>query len=132
MDIFESRSFMYCHKCGTANDDNNYKCTNCNEIIQAVAVGNSTPSIEDSAGMRILLPVGRSMWAIAAGYLGLFSLIIVPAPIALIVGIIAVIDIKKNPQKHGMGRAIFAIIMGTLFLIPFILMLIGFVGLLFD
>ena len=36
----------------------------------------------DDAAMRMLLPVGRSGWAIAAGYLGLFSLIVLPAPYA--------------------------------------------------
>ena len=71
-----------------------------------------------SAGARLLLPVGCSIWAIVAGYLGLFSLLIVPAPLALIIGIIAIIDIRKSASspnpKHGMGRAIFGIIMGAL------------------
>ena len=30
---------------------------------------------DHSAGMRMLMPVGRSGWAIAAGYAGLFGLI---------------------------------------------------------
>lgn len=71
----------------------------------------SRPSIGDSAGVRLLLPVGRSGWAIAAGYLGLFGLILVPAPLALIVSIIAIRDIKKK-QTHGMGRAVFGLIVG--------------------
>ena len=70
--------------------------------------------IGNDAGMRMLLPVGRSWWAIAAGYMGLFSLLIFPAPIAIILGIVAIIDIKKHPGKHGMGRAIFGIAMGVL------------------
>ena len=61
-------------------------------------------NIGNDAGMRMLLPVGRSWWAIAAGYMGLFSLLIFPAPIAIILGIIAIIDIKKHPGKHGIGR----------------------------
>jgi len=68
----------------------------------------------DDAGMRLLLPVGRSGWAIAAGYLGLFSLLGVFAPFALATGILAVYDIKRNPKKHGLGRAIFGIVMGAL------------------
>ena len=71
-------------------------------------------SLGDDMGLRLLLPVGRSGWAIAAGYLGLFSLLVCPAPAALIVGIIALMDIKKNPKKHGLGRAWFGIIMGGL------------------
>jgi hypothetical protein len=68
--------------------------------------------IGQDPGMRWLLPVGRSGWAIAAGYLGLFSFIILPAPIALIISIIAIMDIRKHPQRHGMGRAIFGLVMG--------------------
>ena len=76
------------------------------------------PGIGDDFGMRLLLPVGRSGWAIAAGYLGLFSFIIVPAPIALIVSVLAIRDIRKHRNsphpKHGMGRAIFGLVMGLL------------------
>jgi hypothetical protein len=72
----------------------------------------------DTVAERMLLPVGRSGWAIAAGYLGLFSLIVLPAPIALIISIIAIRDIRKSRTaahpKHGMGRAIFGLIMGIL------------------
>ena len=65
--------------------------------------------------MRIVLPVGRSLWAIAAGYVGLFSVLLIPAPLALLLGVVAIIDIKRHPKKHGMGRAIFAVVMGVLF-----------------
>jgi len=73
-------------------------------------------SIGDNAGVRMLIPVGRSGWAIAAGYLGLFGLLIVPAPLALIVSIIAIMKIRKSKDsakpKRGMGRAIFGLIVG--------------------
>ncbi len=68
--------------------------------------------------MRILLPVGRSGWAIAAGYAGLFALVLFPAPIALILGIIGWRDIRRSKgtaePKHGMGRVVFALITGGL------------------
>jgi len=73
--------------------------------------------IGDSAGVRLLLPVGRSGWAIAAGYLGLFSVLIAPAPICLAVSIIAISDIRKSKSaehpRHGMGRAIFGLVMSV-------------------
>ncbi len=84
-----------------------------------------TSSIGDDPNMRMLLPVGRSLWAIAAGYLGLFSILFVFAPFALITGILAVLDIKKNPEKHGLGRAIFGIVMGALFSIILIFALLN-------
>ena len=65
-------------------------------------------------GMRMLLPVGRSGWAIAAGYAGLFSILCFPAPIAIILGAIAIYDIKKHPKRHGMGRAVFGLVMGII------------------
>jgi len=71
----------------------------------------------DSAGIRLLLPVGRSGWAIAAGYLGLFSVLMIPAPICLVVSILAIMDIRKSKSsehpRHGMGRAIFGLIMSV-------------------
>jgi len=74
--------------------------------------------IGDDAGMRLLIPVGRSGWAIAAGYLGLFSLILIPAPISAIISIVAIRDIRRSrgsaKVKHGMGRAIFGLVMGIL------------------
>ena len=47
---------------------------------------------------RMMIPVGRSTWAIVAGYLGLFSLAIVPAPVAVIVSILAIRDIHFGTQ----------------------------------
>ncbi len=72
-------------------------------------------NLGDDPIMRIVLPVGRSLWAIAAGYVGLFSVLLIPAPLALLLGVVAIVDIKRHPKKHGMGRAIFAVIMGALF-----------------
>lgn len=70
--------------------------------------------MEEDAGMRMLLPIGRSWFAIAAGYAGLFAVIPIFAPIALILGILAIRDIQRNPKLHGMGRAIFGLVMGLL------------------
>jgi hypothetical protein len=74
----------------------------------------SAQPLGESAGIRMLLPVGRSGWAIAAGYLGLFSVLLIPAPLALIFSLLAIRAIKKDKTKHGLGRAIFGLIMGVL------------------
>lgn len=72
---------------------------------------------------RYLLPVGRSAWAIAAGYLGLVALFFwFFGPIAIIVSIIAIWHIRQSesvaneasPAKLGMGRAVFGLIVGLL------------------
>ncbi len=59
-------------------------------------------------------PRGRSGWAIAAGYLGLLSFLGVFAPISLVVGFVALRDLKQHPKKHGLGRTWFGIVMGAL------------------
>lgn len=76
--------------------------------------GSAGVSQQDDLAMRMILPVGRCPWAIAAGYLGLLSVLLLPAPFALACGIIATIRIRKTPGLHGMGRAIFGIVMGGL------------------
>ena len=106
---------MYCPQCGTQNDDNAYRCVKCNEVIQAIPVLQQPHVIDDTPTMRMILPIGRSILAILAGYAGLFSILLFPAPIALTLGILAVIDIKRHPEKHGMGRAVFALIAGGFF-----------------
>jgi hypothetical protein len=69
---------------------------------------------ETNEALTWVLPVGRSSLAIAAGYLGLFSILLLPAPIALVVGLLALRDLKKNPKKMGVGRAWFGTIAGGL------------------
>ena len=87
----------------------------------ALAIAYSAPgrayfrsSAGDDRAMRAILPVGRSGWAIAAGYLALFSVLLVPAPFALACGLLAIRDIRRDSGKHGMGRAVFGVILGAL------------------
>lgn len=61
-----------------------------------------------------VIPTHTSGWAIAAGYVGLFAVLLFPAPIAFILGIVALGDCKKRALE-GRGRAIFAMIMGAVF-----------------
>jgi len=78
---------------------------------------NSNPVNQSSNDnvVKWLVPIGRSGWAIAAGYAGLLSCLCAPAPLAVIFGIFALRDLKKHPQKTGKGRAVFGICMGVLF-----------------
>lgn len=114
---------MDCPKCGAPNDDNASRCVKCHDIVQQVPTPGYTRSavqqpepkkLGDDPVMRLILPVGRSGLAIAAGYLGLFSFIPIFGPIAIIFGVLAIRDIKAHPNKHGMGRAIFGIVAGAL------------------
>lgn len=65
-------------------------------------------------GIEILLPVNRSALAIAAGYAGLFCMLLIFAPIALLLGVLAVRDLAGKPDVGGRGRAWFGIVAGAL------------------
>ena len=123
--VFSGNLLMYCPKCGTQNDDNAFRCVNCREIIQQVPVRPRPVPIEDNEAIRMIIPIDRSGLAIAAGYLGLVSVIYFFAPIALVLGILAIRDIKKHPDKHGMGRAVFGIVMGAIFTVVLLIFIIA-------
>jgi hypothetical protein len=64
-------------------------------------------------GMEALLPVNRTGLSIAAGYAGLFSILLVFAPIALILGVLALMDLTHKPDVGGRGRAWFGVAAGA-------------------
>jgi hypothetical protein len=72
-------------------------------------------------GLEWLVPINRSVWAIAAGYLGLVSCIpfigILFGSGAILTGVLALSSLKKDPELGGRGRAIFGIVMGGLGLV---------------
>ena len=100
----------FCEHCGAQLVNDNAICTKCGCRNKAIVQQNL--DLADSVCARMVLPVGRSPLAIAAGYLGLLAIIPFFAPVALIVGILAIRDIKAHPEKHGLGRAWFGTIMG--------------------
>ncbi|MBS0193614.1 MAG: DUF4190 domain-containing protein [Proteobacteria bacterium] len=110
---------MYCAACGTQIQDGTHFCTACGHPLgqngpppqSSSATPPATSTAADLA-LRIALPIGRSGWAIAAGYLAFFSFFVLPAPASLACGTIALIDIAKHPEKTGKPRAIFGIVMG--------------------
>lgn len=51
-----------------------------------------------------------SPWADAAFYTSFFALLILPAPLPLALGVVAIWDIVLDPKKHGLGRALFAVV----------------------
>ncbi|MBO5906247.1 MAG: DUF4190 domain-containing protein [Kiritimatiellae bacterium] len=110
----------FCKNCGNKIDEKAVICVKCGVPVQTKEVLLDS----DNAAMRILLPVGRSGLAIAAGYVGLLSLLPFVGIVAILLGVLALRDIKSHPEKHGAGRAWFGIIMGGVFsLLYFILMI---------
>jgi hypothetical protein len=72
------------------------------------------------------LPIGRSGWAIAAGYLGLLSLLPLVCYLGLAVSIYAAFDLKRHPEKLGWGRVITGLVLSSLFAIGNTIVLIAF------
>ncbi len=80
--------------------------------------------VPEGADLRHVLPVGRSGWAIAAGYLGLFSLIPFFGIITIIVAAVAAWHLRKNPKLLGWGRVIFAFVMAVPLTVLYALLLL--------
>lgn len=62
----------------------------------------------------VFVPAGWSGWAVSSGYLGLLSILGYPAIASVIVSLIALLDLRKHPEKQGARRAWFGLIMGAL------------------
>ncbi|MEM9826253.1 MAG: DUF4190 domain-containing protein [Planctomycetota bacterium] len=101
---------MFCPSCGVQLPDGTLYCQQCGWQEMRPVVG-----ADNDPAMRMLIPIGRSPLAVIAGYAGLFAIIPIFAPFALLLGWLALRDLKKHPENGGKGRAIFAIVMGGLF-----------------
>jgi hypothetical protein len=67
------------------------------------------------AALGMVVPVNQSGWAIASGYLGLFSLLCgVLGPFAILTGVLALAETKRKPGLGGSVRATIGIVLGTL------------------
>ena len=89
-------------------------------------LGQSLPGglVDGDATLTYLVPTGRSGFAIAAGYLALFSVLLVPGPLALACGLLALRSIARRPELLGRGRAWFGIVAGSLATVGLVFVLI--------
>ncbi len=88
------------------------KCRFCDEFLD--------PELRSAAKRpgdvdRFVMPTGRPASAIAAGYLGLFSLLPCFGLLAIIVSVQALRTLKRDPNLLGRGRAWFGLVMGIVF-----------------
>jgi hypothetical protein len=103
---------MYCSKCGTLNDDNNYKCVSCGQILHGAE---QRITVEADTTLGGLIPYKNSP-ALIAYYLAVFSLIpcvglILGIP-AFILGIRGLGLAKRHPEAKGKAHAWTGVILG--------------------
>lgn len=103
---------MYCTGCGQEIDKHAQHCTACGAEAPPRGGTESFDKLEND--LRHVMPVNTPLAAIAAGYLGLLSILMFPAPFALIAGIIGIIQIKKRVNTRGVVRCIIGIVAGAL------------------
>lgn len=108
---------MFCESCGVqAEDPKAVFCAACGAALRAGGLEDKgRPAASDAErALRVLLPVNRNIVAVAAGYAGLFCLVVLPGPVALGLGIAALVQLKRRPEQWGRGRAWFGVIAGGL------------------
>lgn len=72
------------------------------------------PYLPGPAAPAWLLPDHVAPLAIAAGYAGLLCFVILPGPVAFVLGVLALRDLQAHPSRRGKVRAVFGLVMGFL------------------
>ena len=114
-----------CPHCGTDITKAATTCRQCGGDVEPMWVND----FGSGAAERMMLPVGRPASAIAAGYLGLFSVLPFFGIAAVVVSLLALRTLRRKPHLSGRGRAVFGLVMGVmmtlLYAIPIVLMLVS-------
>ena len=82
--------------------------------MQPAAFGFGQPPQQRDRALEMVLPVNRLPLAVVAGYLGIFSLLVFPGPIAVFVSVVALRQLNTKPDVGGRGRAWFGLIAGAI------------------
>ena len=96
---------MFCPRCGTHNEDNAWRCIQCQADLHA-----PTPP---GVGYGELTTSSKAVWSLVLGLLGLFCCGFVMGIIAIVIGLQAKQEIRENPGRFsGTGMATAGIALG--------------------
>ena len=110
---------MFCPQCGTHNDDNAWKCVNCQAELHARFAPPAFHAESSETSMK-------AIFSLICGILGLCCSNLSFGPVAIVLGILARNDIKSNPERwRGDGLAIAGIALGAVDIILGIISMIA-------
>jgi hypothetical protein len=117
---------LYCTQCGSEIPDQAAFCSSCGQ--SQWAGDNHGPSRSEQS-LKWLVPINVSPYAVVSCYSGLFGflfcILVVPSLLAIVMGVLALSDLKKNPHLSGKGRAWFGLVTGSLSLVIALIILIS-------
>jgi hypothetical protein len=107
---------VICQNCGNENVGYARFCLVWRSFQAQRQVQPPQPKLGDDPWMRALLPVGKAPLAVVAGWVGLLSLVCCPiiGPVAMVLSVVALVDLNHNPEKRGKGRAVFGVVAGSI------------------
>ena len=75
----------------------------------------------------VAAPTGRATWAIPAFVLGLLSICMIPAPLAVVASVVAIREMWQDRRKGGMAFAVIGLVLGIIGSFLLFLMILGFI-----
>jgi len=112
---------MYCNNCGAPNPDESAFCNKCgNRLLPQQSIPQQSQGTAAPARKTNGLAIAALVLGIAS-FLPLFAICSIPA---IIIGVIALNQIKKEPAIEGKGMAMAGLICGSIVLFLWICLII--------
>lgn len=108
----------FCPSCGSQHDGTRRFCVSCGQQLTPVPFAQPLPPSGSNVNdvVATIIPY-RNIPALIAYYCGVFAVLGLPAPVAVILGIWGLRRVAENPQAKGKVHAWIGIILGALFCI---------------